>query len=59
MERVEISGRQVRVETRANMNYGLCQSPGTIRLWDAETCKNIFRDIEIGVSDFSHRLKVL
>lgn len=28
-------------------------------MWDAEICKDIFKDIEIGVLDFSHRLRVL
>lgn len=28
-------------------------------MWDVVNCKNIFRVIEIEVSDYSHRLKVL
>lgn len=59
MERVEMRGRQLRVETRTSMNYGLCHTLGSVRVWDAETCKNIFRDVEISVPYFSYILQVL
>lgn len=59
MERVEIRGRQARVDNRTNVNYVPCHSPRTVRSWGAETCENIFRDVEIRVLDLFHRLRVL
>lgn len=59
IKRVKMHSRHSRIKNQTNVNYGLRHTLGTIRIWDAKTYKNIFEDIEIRVSDFSHRLRVL
>lgn len=56
--RMEGYGKSYRSDPKT-MNYGLRYSPRWVRIWDCHTSNNVFRDIYIGVPNFSHRCRVV